>query len=107
MELLDTPPTQTAVEKSYDVEFLPTSVVRDGVIEFYVPASTDDYLYLRNSRLHIKAKIYRSFTNANQAALTSVVPINNLLQSMLSNVELKLNDRLVMHSNNVYGTSSA
>ena len=81
--------------------------MRDAVIEFYVPASPDDYLDLRNSRLHIKAKIVRSFTTANQAALTSVVPINNLLQSMLSNVELKLNDCLVMHSNNVYGTSSA
>ena len=104
LELFDTPPTQTAVEKSYDVEFLPTSAVRDGgVIEFYVPASTDDYLDLRNSRLHIKAKIVRASTNANLAALTSVAPINNLLQSMWSNVELMLNDRLVTHSNNVHG----
>ena len=39
LELFDVPPTQTAVEKSYDIEFLPTSALREsGVVEFYLPA---------------------------------------------------------------------
>ena len=38
LELFDVPPTQTAVEKSYDIEFLPTSALREsGVVEFYFP----------------------------------------------------------------------
>jgi hypothetical protein len=45
LEIFDVPPTQTAVEKSYEVEYSPTSALRDnGVVEFYVPASTEDYI---------------------------------------------------------------
>ena len=104
LEIFDTAPTQTAVEQSYDVEFLPTSALRDGgVIEFYVPASSEDYIDLRNSRLYIKAKIVTNSTGEDVDNLANVAPINNLLQSMWSNIELIINEHLVAHSNNVHG----
>ena len=58
LEVFDIPPTQTAIEKSYDVEYLPTSALQEGgVVEFYIPASNEDYVDLKNSKLYIKAKI--------------------------------------------------
>ena len=54
LEIFDIPPTQTAIEKIYDVEFLPMSALRDGgVVEFYIPASAEDYIDLKNSKLYI------------------------------------------------------
>ena len=102
LELFDVPPTQTAVDKSYDVEFLPMSAIREsGVVEFYVPASSEDYIDLKNSKLYIKAKVVRE--DLTDIGARVVAPVNNLLQSMWSNVELLINDRLITHSNNVHG----
>ena len=43
------PPTQTAVEKTHDVDYQPLTSIRPGApIEFYVPASTEEYLDLKN-----------------------------------------------------------
>ena len=37
------PPTQTAVEKTYGVDYQPLTSIRDGdPIEFYIPASTEE-----------------------------------------------------------------
>ena len=102
LEWFDIPPTQTAVERSYDVEFLPTSALQEGgVVEFYCPATTEDYIDLKNSRLYVRARIVRS-NGTEMEANERVAPVNNLLQSMWSNVELLVNDRLVTHSNNVH-----
>lgn len=102
LEFFDTLPTQTAVEKAYDVEFLPMSTVRDGgVVEFFVPASAEDYIDLKNTKILIKARILK---NDSTACTDEVVaPVNNFLQSMWSNIELLINERLVTHSNNVHG----
>ena len=52
------PPTQTAVEKTYGVDYQPLTAIRDGApIEFYIPASTEEYLYLKNARLHVTCRI--------------------------------------------------
>ena len=102
LEFFDVPPTQTVVEKAYDVEFLPTSALRDGgVVEFFIPASTEDYIDLKNSKLLLQLRILKE----DNALCTDevVAPVNNFLQSMWSNVELMINDRLVTHSNNVHG----
>lgn len=102
LEFFDTPPTQTAVERCFDVEFLPTSALRDGgVVEFYVPASNEEYIDVKNSKLYIRARIIK----ADNTECTNEVatPVNNFLQSMWSNVELMINNRLVTHSNNVHG----
>ena len=45
-------PTQTAVEKTSDVEYQSlTSLKNNAPVEFYIPPSTDDYYDLKNSKL--------------------------------------------------------
>ena len=76
LEWFCVPPTQTAVEKTYDVDYQPLTAVREGApIEFYIPASTEEYLDLKNSRLHLTCRIVnKDGSNCNAAAV--VAPIN-------------------------------
>ena len=96
-------PTQTAIEKSTTVEYQSLTALRQDVpIEFYVPATTEDYLDLHSSRLFIKFRIVKS-TGVVCGAGDVAAPINDLLNSLWANVELYLNDRLISHSNNMHG----
>ncbi len=100
------PPTQTAVDKTYDVDYQPLTTIRDGApIEFYIPASTEEYLDLKNSRLHVTCRIVKK-DGSNCEANVEVAPINDLFNSLWSNIELFLNDRLISHSNNTHGYTS-
>ena len=100
------PPTQTAVEKTYNVDYQPlTSIRHNAPIEFYIPASTEEYIDLKNSQLHLKCRIVRQ--NGVACDATEVVsPVNDFFNSLWSNVELFLNDRLISHSNNTHGYTS-
>ena len=96
-------PTQTAIEKSTTVEYQSLTALRQDVpIEFYVPACTEDYLDLQYSRIFIKCKIVKNNGDSCTAAEVAA-PVNDLLNSLWSNVELYLNDRLISHSNNMHG----
>lgn len=100
------PPTQTAVEKTYTVDYQPLTAIRHNApIEFYIPASTEEYLDLKNSQLHIKCKIVnRDGLPCDREQV--VAPVNDLFNSLWSNVELFFNDRLISHSNNTHGYTS-
>ena len=96
-------PTQTSIEKSATVEYQSLTALRPNVpLEFYIPASTEDYFDLLNSRLYICCKIVTA-AGAECTAAQIAAPVNDLLNSLWSNVELYLNDRLVSHSNNMHG----
>ena len=84
------PPTQTAVEKTYGVDYQPLTSIRDGApIEFYIPASTEEYLDLKNTRLHVTCRVIKR-TGAECADTDIVAPVNDLFNSLWSNVELFL-----------------
>ena len=99
-------PTQTAVEKTYDVEYQPLSSIRNNApIEFYIPASTDDYIDLKNTKLCVQFKILQSNgTDCDDQHFAT--PINDIFNGLWSNVELFMNDRLISHSNNTHGYTS-
>ena len=55
LELFRVMDTQTAIEDSSTVEYLPISTIRNNApIEFHVPALSDEYLDLQNSKLYVK-----------------------------------------------------
>ena len=98
--------TQTAVEKTYGVDYQPVTCISNGApIEFYIPASTEEYLDLRNTRLHVTCHVIKR-SGADCADADIVAPVNDLFNSLWSNVELFLNDRLISHSNNTHGYTS-
>ena len=102
LDLFSVPPTQTSIDSGTFVEYRPISSLTDGApIEFDVTSSGDDYLDLASSFLHIKAKIVRANGNAIEAADT-VGPVNNLLHSLFSQVDVSLNGTLITNSTNTY-----
>src|SRR6478735_12593985 len=92
LDLFTIPPTQTSIESGGWVEYNPISSLADGVpIEFTVGGSGQDYIDLANTQLCVRAEIVQ----ANNAAIDNthrVAPVNLLLHSLFSEVDLKLND---------------
>lgn len=102
LNLFTLPPTQTVIEKGHWVQFHPIANVSDGgPIEFLISGTGEDYLDLSETRLHVKAKILKSdgkaITNESK-----IGPVNLFLQSLFSQVDVSLNERVVSSSNNTY-----
>ena len=102
LDLFAVGPTQTSVESGAWVEYNPISSLSDGVpIEFVIGGSGQDYMDLANSYIYVKAQV----TRADGAAIDAtdhVAPVNLLLHSLFSEVDIKLNDTLVSSTNNTY-----
>ena len=104
LDLFEVPATQTSVESGAFVEYNPISSLSDNScpIEFCVSGSGTDYIDLANTQLLIKCKITKANGNNLVPADDHVAPINNLLHSLFSEVDVKLNDTLVSTTNNTY-----
>lgn len=102
LDIFAIPPTQTSIESGCFVEYNPISSLADGTpIEFVVNGSGQDYLDLANTQVYVRAEIVR----ANNGAIDNthhVGPVNLLLHSLFSEVDVKLNDTLVSSTNNTY-----
>ena len=102
LDIFAVPPTQTSIEDGRWVEHQPlTSLDSGGPIEFVIPGTGDAYLDLANTYLLIPAKVVRG-VGTDLAADTPVAPVNNWLHSLLSQVDVYLNDTLVTPSSNTY-----
>ena len=105
-ELFDTLPTQDVVEDSRFVEILPLNSNPDGAAyDFYVPALTDEYLDVSSTRLYVKAQIVKADGTA-IGADAAVAPVNDLFNSLWSNIEFSMNGRAISQSNNMYAYTS-
>ena len=102
LDLFSIPPTQTSIENGSWVEYHPLSSLTDGSpIEFEINGSGEDYIDFANSYLHVRAKITQDNGNdiANNAA---VGPVNLLLHSLFSQVDVSLNGTQISPSMNTY-----
>ena len=106
LELFSLPPTQTTIEASNSVHYKPiSSLTDDSPIEFVVPGQGDEYL--AHTMLTIHAPIMPSNVEAWQkdvkaGTVPSIGPVNNLLHSLCSQVDVYLNQKLVSPPNNAY-----
>ncbi len=102
MDLFTVLPTQTSILSGTWDEYHPISSLLDGSpIEFNVAGTPEEYVDLSQTKLHIKAKI----TNADGtriAQAAQVAPANLFLQSLFSQCEVSLNERLVSVASNNY-----
>ena len=72
------------------IEYRPINVISEGsVLEFNVPASSSDYINLKETRLQVKAKITKE-DNSPVSREDLVAPSNLALQSIFSQVDLLL-----------------
>ena len=102
LDIFSVPPTQTSIESGSYVEYNPISSINDGSpIEFVISGSGQDYIDLANTQLYVKLDVRRADNTAIVAA-SQVGPINLLLHSLFSEVDVKLNDVLITSTNNTY-----
>lgn len=102
LDLFAVPPTQTSIESASYVEYNPISTISDGIpIEFIVSGSGNDYIDLANTQLYVTAQILND-DNTNIANDASVAPVNLFLQSLFSEIDIKINDTLITSTNNTY-----
>ncbi|XP_061191760.1 uncharacterized protein F54H12.2-like [Saccostrea echinata] len=97
------PTNQVAVEKVYFTEARPISSigVADTPIEIVVSGSGAEYIDLKRSKLYVKARILKADSNA-LAANEKTGIINLPLQSMFSQMDVYLNNKLVSFNTNNY-----
>jgi len=102
LDLFAVPPTQTSIQQAGWVEYQPlTSILGNAPIEFDVIGSGEDYMDLANVLLYVRAKIVKN-NNEDLAAAATSAPVNLLLHSMFSQVDVTLNGTLISSSTNTY-----
>ena len=93
---------QTSIEDSTVVEYHPISSIQNkGPIEFDVTGTGDQYIHVSNIQLYIWAKITKA-DGTNLDPNSTAAPINLLLHSMFSQVDISLNGTLIYNATNMY-----
>ena len=101
LELFSVPPTNISMEKGSVMENIPISSVGDNSpIEFHIN-STDEYIDLGRTFLYVKAKIVKKDKN-DIAENAKVGPVNLWFHSLFSQIDIKLNGKLITPSVNTY-----
>lgn len=102
LDLFSVPPTQSAVEEGQFVEMHPLASLSSGApIEFSISGSSEEYLDLFNTFLHIRAKV--TLSNGDGLPMgAEVAPGNYYLHTLFSQVDVSLNDTLITPSENTY-----
>ena len=102
LELFTVPPTNISMEKGSVIEHLPISSVTSskGPIEFHV-SSAEDYIDVGRTFLYLKVKVKKA-NGQNLADDAKVGPVNLLLHSLFSQVDVQLNGKLITPSVNTY-----
>ena len=102
LSLFASPTNQVAVEKVYFTEARPiSSLSADSPIEMVISGAGAEYIDLKRSRLYVKARILKANGTALAAQETTGI-INLPLQSMFSQMDVYLNNKLVSFNTNNY-----
>lgn len=101
LDLFAVPHVQTNIEKGQWVEYFPVSNITDsGPIEFSVSGSGEEYTDLRQAWIYVKAKVTKADGGDLDSATDKVGPVNLFLQSLFSQVDVSLNEKVISDSTN-------
>ena len=102
LDLFGKPSVQTSIEHTTEKDHYPISgVIESGPLEFTITGSGDEYLDLSSAYLHMTASIsVGGVTNPTED--DKVAPVNTWVQSLFSQVDVSLNDKMVSSSSNTY-----
>lgn len=100
LDLWTVPPTQTALEEAQWQYFKPvTSITQANSIEFCVPGAGTDYIDPAHTLLYVAAKIVKADgSNIVATDESDAAPVNYLLNSMWSQCDVSLNQKLISQS---------
>ena len=109
--MFDPPLQDLSAEKGEYVAHHPVSALRDQApIEFVIPADLDHYDDFARSSLYLQLRLLKSDgaipTADDKTAHGAIAPVDNLLHSLFSQAELKLNGQTLSSSDCYYPYSS-
>jgi len=95
--------TQTCIEEASVVEYHPiSSLTNRAPIDYDTPSSTVQYIDMNNIQLGVRGKIVRPGVGNNLTDDSMTAPVNLLLHSLFSQVDVLLNGTLISNSTNTY-----
>ena len=96
-------PVNTAVEEINWVEYKPCYMDKDGLsaVEFSITGNATEYIDLARTELHVRVRLVKDDGTA-FGSDESVLPINMILHTMWSGVDVELNKTLVSTSGTNY-----
>jgi hypothetical protein len=104
LDLFLMPPTNTSITQGQFDEIKPT--INGSTIEFNY-TGTEDYIDLSKCYLELTANIYNTANKTVKLDVNDTVgPVNNFMHSLFSQVEVKLNNKLIENSNTTYAYKS-
>ena len=102
LELFTAPPYNMSMERGdYIIHRPVASITGSGPIEFHVQASMEDYIDLGRTELQLTLKVVKADNSAMDDDV-KVSTANLLLHTLFSQVDCKLNEKLVTPSVNTY-----
>ena len=94
VSLFEKPCSNIAYQKIQYVDYRPTSLLSNsGSLNFTIPPTGSQYINLKKTYLHLKAKIVNADGSA--AGAKMVAPINLTLHSLFNQVDVQLQQQLV------------
>lgn len=102
LDLWALPPSQASVQEGSYIHYQPISSLDDATcVEFSISSSANEYIDLAHCQLYVRAKVVGD-KGAELAAAAEVAPVNNVLHSLWSQVDVSLNSKLVSQSSQTY-----
>ena len=107
IHLFQTPPTQSSITSVNYVDIRPVNPLIDGSpVEFVIPNNSSQYVDLKGTKLHVKAKVTREDGSNLVIDLDdsndNVAPVTGWLHAMWEHVETKLNQQNISSSVQYY-----
>jgi len=103
LDLFTVQPMQTSIKEASVVEYHPiSSLVNRAPIDFDIPNSGEQYIDLNNIQLYVHAKIVRPGVGNNLTDDSTTIPVNLLLHSLFSHVDVSLTSTLISNLTNTY-----
>ena len=103
IDLFTLPPTQKTVDAAHWEDHSPINTIDNfGPIEFFLTGAGDDFIDPASIYLHLLAKV-TALDGTAIADDAEVGPVNNWMHTLISNVDVILNEKIVSSSNGMYG----
>ena len=106
MDVFKVPPTQCSIDKDQETDYRPIqSVTAGNPIQFDFSSAEDEYVNLFETYFHTQVKF--TLIKDDGTAITSadwdyVLPANNLLHSMFSQIDIKINNQDITRQSSTY-----
>lgn len=103
LDLFSLPPTQVSIDRGQCAQFKPLSALSgESPIEFVVPGHGVGYLDLAQTLRHDSGHRFCGDDNVFENTNDKSGPVNYLLNSIFSQVEVYLNQKMVLVNENTY-----